>query len=61
MAQDDVANKAIEANVQKYAGITCNALPTGRFTTKSETYPVPDAFSPSGLNQRYTDRFMETH
>ncbi len=61
MAQDDVANKVIEANTQKYAGIVSGALPNGRYTVQRERAPVPEPFSASGLNIRYTDRFVETN
>lgn len=60
MAQDDVANKVIEANTQKYAGIVSNAMPTGRYTVQREREPVPEPFSASGLNVRYGNRFMES-
>jgi len=57
MAQDDVANKVIEANTQKYAGIVSNARPGGHYTVQRERAPVPEAFSASGLNVKYTNRF----
>ncbi len=61
MSQNDVANKVIEANTQKYAGIVSNGRPGGRYTVQRERAPVPEPLSASGLNVRYTDRFVENN
>lgn len=60
MPQNDVANKAIEANPQRYSGIVMGALPNGRYSVKRESHEA-EPFTPSGLNVRYGDRFTETH
>jgi len=57
MTQPDVANKAIAAETQKYAGIVSNGRPGGHYTVQRERAPVPEAFSASGLAVRYQDRF----
>lgn len=54
--QNDVANKAIEANPLNVGGMTFSVIPTGALASY-ERPTIETPVSPSGLNQKYADNF----
>ena len=53
----DVAVSGVNGSPVQFAGMTMSQLPIRAMAKKTETYWVPQHITPSGLEQKYTDRF----